>query len=176
MEARPLISIVTPCYNEADNLEDCYQAVRRVFSEDLPDCDYEHVFCDNASTDGTPEALRALAVRDRRGKVILNARNFGPFCSMFNGLLSTRGDATLVMLAADLQDPPDVIPEFVKRWRDGHEVVYGIRQQREEGFVMRLARRVYYRVVSRCADITIPVDVGEFQLIDRVVVDALRQF
>lgn len=101
---------------------------------------------------------------------------FGPFCSTFNGLMSTRGDAVVVLLAADLQDPPELIPDFVARWRAGYEVVYGVRKQREEGDLMRGARRLDYRLVSRFADIRIPTDVGEFQLIDRVIVEALAQF
>src|SRR4051794_9068231 len=100
-----LISVVTPCYNEADNVEECARAVRGVFEEELPDYDFEHIFCDNASTDETPQILARMAAADSRLKVILNARNFGPFRSMFNGLLSTRGDAVVVMLPADLQDP-----------------------------------------------------------------------
>ncbi|MDB5351634.1 MAG: hypothetical protein JWN86_2881 [Planctomycetota bacterium] len=173
---RPLISVVTPCFNEADNVEDCYLAVRRVFEQDLPDCDYEHIFCDNASLDATPLKLAALAARDRRVKVILNARNFGPFRSMFNGLLSTSGDAVVVMLPADLQDPPEVIPRMVAEWRAGHEVVMGVRGSREEGLLMRFARRMYYRTVRRFANIDIPENVGEFTLVDRVVVQTLRKF
>ena len=151
-------------------------SVKRVFAERLPDYDFEHVFCDNASTDGTPDVLRDLAAHNPRVKVILNARNFGPFCSTFNGLLSTTGDAVVVLLAADLQDPPDLIVDFVHRWEEGYQVVYGIRGRREEGFLLRNVRHLYYRTVSRFAQITIPTDVGEFQLIDRVVVEALRQF
>ena len=171
-----LISIVTPCYDEEDNVADCYEAVRRVFAERLPDCDYEHIFCDNASTDATAARLKELAARDRRVKVIVNARNFGPFNSTFNGLMCTRGDAVVVLLAADLQDPPEVIVDFVRKWREGYEVVYGVRQQREEGLLLRWTRRRYYRLVSRWANITIPPDVGEFQLVDRKIVDALRRF
>lgn len=173
---RKLISVVTPCYNEQENVADCHAAVRRVFEEHLPGYDFEHVFCDNASTDGTAAALRELAAKDRRVKVILNARNFGPFRSTFNGVLSTSGDAVVVMLPADLQDPPELIPEFVCRWEEGYEVVYGIRKQREEGAVMRAARAAYYRTVSRFAHFRIEPYVGEFQLIDRVVIDALRKF
>ena len=173
---RKLISIVTPCYNEQDNIVDCYQAVRRVFREQLPDYDYEHVFCDNASDDGTIERLRQLAGQDPRVKVILNSRNFGPFCSTFNGLMSTRGDAVVVLLAADLQDPPELIPQFVRRWVEGYQVVYGIRKVREENLVLHGVRRLYYWVVSKFADIHIPVNVGEFQLVDRVVIEALRRF
>lgn len=173
---RKIISIVTPCYNERDNVADCYRAVRAVFEGQLPDYDFEQVFCDNASTDGTPEVLRSMAAEDPRVKVILNSRNFGPFCSTFNGLVSTSGDAVVVLLAADLQDPPEMIVRFVRLWEQGHQVVYGIRQKREEGFLMHRVRRLYYWVVSKFADISIPPNVGEFQLIDRVIVEKLREF
>lgn len=175
-QRKPLISVVTPCYNEEANVVPCAEAVRQVFTEQLPDCDYEHIFCDNGSKDQTVSRLRAVARQDPHVKVILNARNFGPFCSTFNGLLSTTGDAVLVLLAADLQDPPELIPQFVAGWRKGHEIVYGIRKQREEGWLLRSVRRVYYRLVSRVASIDIPPDVGEFMLVDRVVVEALRRF
>ncbi len=171
---RKLISVVTPCYNEQDNVRDCYQAVRRVFESDLSGYDYEHIFCDNASSDRTPEVLAELAREDPRVKVIFNARNFGPFRSAYNGIISTEGDAVLLMLAADLQDPPELLPQFVKHWEEGNEVVYGIRKVREEPWLMRTIRRLYYRTVSSLADIEIPLNVGEFQLVDRKVVDALR--
>jgi len=176
MDARPLISIVTPCYNEEDNVPECYQAVKRLFAEQLPEYDYEHIICDNASTDSTVRVLKELAAEDRRVKVIVNARNFGPFCSTFNGLMSASGDAVVVMLAADLQDPPETIAEFVAKWREGHEVVYGIRRQREEGRVMRWTRQLFYRLVSQCSFISLPVDVGEFQLVDRMIIENLRKF
>jgi polyisoprenyl-phosphate glycosyltransferase len=172
---RKRISIVTPCYNEQDNVAECYEAVRRVFAERLPEYDREHIFSDNASTDGTVAALREIARRDECVKVIVNSRNFGPFCSTFNGLMSTSGDAAVVLLACDLQDPPELIADFVRRWEEGYQVVYGIRQRREEGLVMRRVRRLYYWAVSTFANITIPPNVGEFQLVDRCVVEALRQ-
>ncbi|QDV35470.1 glycosyltransferase family 2 protein [Tautonia plasticadhaerens] len=173
--SRGMISVVSPVFNEEDNVGDCHRAVREVFERDLPDYDYEHVFCDNCSTDRTVARLRDIAEADPRVRVIVNARNFGPFRSTFNGLMATRGDAVLVLLAADLQDPPELIPEFVRCWEAGHEVVYGIKARREEGAVLRLVRKVYYRMVSRFADITIPTDVSEFQLVDRVIIDALRR-
>jgi polyisoprenyl-phosphate glycosyltransferase len=172
---RKLISIVTPCYNEELNVRDCYEAVKVLFANELSDYDYEHVFCDNASGDGTVRILRELAAADPRVKVILNARNFGPFRSMFNGLLSTSGDAVVPFLPADLQDPAEVIVDFVRHWEAGHKIVYGIRANREEGLLMRTARSVYYGLVNRFANIEIPRNVGEFQLIDRAVVTALRQ-
>ncbi|MEW6250692.1 MAG: glycosyltransferase family 2 protein [Planctomycetota bacterium] len=172
--SRKLVSVVTPVYNEADNVRECVAAVRAVFAQ-LPAYDYEHIFCDNASTDETVSILKELAATDPRLKLIVNARNFGPLNSTFNGLMAARGDAVVVLLAADLQDPPEVILDFVRHWAAGHEVVYGIRANREEGLLMRTIRRHYYHLVSRFANINIPLNVGEFQLIDRVVVDALRR-
>jgi hypothetical protein len=95
---------------------------------------------------------------------------------MFNALLTTRGDAVMVMIPADLQDPPELLPRFVELWENGEKIVYGIRRHREGSRLMTAARRVFYRIVARVSDIAIPVDVGEYQLIDRVVVDALRRF
>jgi glycosyltransferase involved in cell wall biosynthesis len=173
--ARPLVSVVTPCYNEDQNVEDCHRALTQVFERDLPDCDLEHIFCDNASTDGSVEVLRRLAAAEPSVKVVVNARNYGPFRSTFNGLRHASGDAVVVLFAADLQDPPEVIVDFVREWRKGAEVVYGVRGQREEGFVMRNIRKIYYRAVSRVAGIDIPLDVGEFQLVDRKVLAALLE-
>jgi polyisoprenyl-phosphate glycosyltransferase len=172
---RPLISIVTPCYNEENNVRECHERVRQIFASQLREYEYEHVFCDNASSDQTVEILRGIAAEDRNVKVIVNARNYGPFRSTFNALLKTSGDAVVVMLAADLQDPPEVVPEMVRRWEQGYEVVYGIRANREEGVVMRSVRKLYYRMVSRFANINIPNDVGEFQLVDKRIIEALRQ-
>ncbi|HEY5313468.1 MAG TPA: glycosyltransferase family 2 protein [Pirellulales bacterium] len=173
---RKLISVITPCFNEQANIRECRDAVARVFAEHLPDYDYEHLFCDNASSDGTIACLRKLAADDPCVKVIFNARNFGPFRSTFNGLLNTAGDAVVVLLAADLQDPPEVMVDFVRTWEQGYEVVYGIRANRQEGWLLRTTRRLYYRLAGLLANIHLPPDVGEFQLVDRVVVDALRQF
>ena len=170
------ISIITPCYNEELNISFCHERVRDIFREKLPGYDYEHIFCDNASGDSTVEILKQIAAQDRNVKIIVNARNFGPFRSTFNGLMSASGDAVLVMLAADLQDPPELIVDFVRKWEEGYKVVYGIRKKRAENPLMVLARKIYYRLVDRFADIRIPVDTGEFQLIDRQVVEALRRF
>src|ERR1700722_6569387 len=172
---KTLISVVTPCYNEVHSVRDCREAVRDIFARELPDYAYEHVFCDNASTDGTDEVLCALAAEDERIKVIFNSRNFGPARSTMNGILRTSGDAVFVFLPADMQDPPDLMPEFVRLWEQGYKVVYGVRANREENIVLASVRKLYYRVVSRVADVGIKPDVGDFQLVDRAVVEALRQ-
>lgn len=166
---RKKISIVSPCFNEADNVERCYQTVRELFNGPLAEYDLEHIFADNASTDGTADILREIAARDQSVKVILNARNFGPFRSMFNALRSATGDAVVVFLAVDLQDPPEKIVDFVRIWETGIEVVAGARVNRQESLALRICRGIFYRIVNGLSDIDIPVNVGEFQLIDRKV-------
>jgi glycosyltransferase involved in cell wall biosynthesis len=173
---KKVISIVTPCFNEETNVTPCYLAVKALFAGPLAQYDYEHIFCDNASKDNTVLLLKGLAAQDPRVKVIVNARNFGALRSNYNGVLATSGDAVLVFLPADLQDPPEIIPQLVTKWEEGFEIVYGIRAQREEGFLMRTARRIFYRLVRYMAHIDVPVDAGEFQLIDRKVVATLRGF
>lgn len=168
-----LISVITPCFNEEDNVEACRAEVRQVFTERLPQYEYEHIFADNASQDGTLEKLLAMAREDTRVKVIVNARNLGPFRNAFNALKNASGDAVIVQLAADLQDPPAVIAQLAQQWQAGYKVVYGVRRHRPEPVWLRGARWLHYRLVARMADIEVPLDAGEFQLIDRSVVDML---
>jgi polyisoprenyl-phosphate glycosyltransferase len=169
------ISIVSPCFNEVDNVRPCFEAVRALFTGPLAGYELEHIFADNDSNDGTVDVLREMAAEDRRVKVILNSRNFGFFRSIFNALRHASGDAVVVFLAVDLQDPPEMIVEFVKHWENGIEVVAGARAEREEGFGLRLARGIFYRLVNGLSDLDIPIDVGEFQLIDRKVWEAVVQ-
>lgn len=169
------ISIVTPCYNEEDNIGDCYEAVRLLFAQELAGYRYEHIFCDNASSDNTLEILRLLAANDPGVRVIVNARNFGPLKNTFNGVMASSGDAVLLFLPADLQDPPEIIPQFVKLWEEGYEIVYGIRVTREEGWLMRKLRNAYYQLLTKFSEISVPPGVGDFQLVDRRVVNAMRQ-
>jgi glycosyltransferase involved in cell wall biosynthesis len=171
-----MVSIISPCFNEQDNIRNCQQAVATIFREHLPGYAYEHIFADNSSSDNSLAELRAIAAENPQVRVIVNARNYGPFRSSFNALRTARGDAVLVMLPVDLQDPPELIPEFVRNWEAGFKIVYGQRQKREEGFFLRSMRKFYYRLISRFADIQIPLDTAEFQLIDRQVADAVLRF
>jgi len=175
---RRLISIISPCYNEEENVEACYEAVSGLFRDDptLQRYDLEHIFADNSSSDGTVAKLREIAARDQRVRVIINARNYGPFRSTFNALRRSRGDAVVPMLPVDLQDPPELIPQFVQRWEEGFLRVYGVRTERRESFTMRFVRRRYYSIVNRFSNIDIPENVAEFQIIDRQVLDALLKF
>lgn len=169
------ISIVTPCFNEADNVHACRDAVAALFASGAPLAHYrrEHIFADNDSSDGTQDLLRAMAAADPSIKVILNARNYGPFRSNFNALRAATGDAVLVFLPADLQDPAEMIPEFVKLWESGVEVVAGARVNRQESLALRSCRAIFYRTVRSLSDIDIPLNVGEFQLLDRKVWEAV---
>ena len=171
------ISIISPCFNEADNVRACREAVTALFAPGGPLANYacEHIFADNDSSDGTVEILREMAAADSSMKVILNARNYGPFRSNFNALRTATGDAVLVFLPVDLQDPPEMIAEFVKLWESGVEVVAGARANREESLILRMCRGIFYRLVRNLSDIDMPLDVGEFQLIDRKVWQAVVQ-
>ena len=169
------ISIVTPCFNEEENLNDCHEQIKALFDGPLSGYRREHVFADNCSTDRTVEILREIAVRDSGVKVILNARNFGPMRSNYNGAMAATGDAVVLLMPADLQDPPELIPDMVRHWEAGAEIVYGIRATRSEGLVMKSLRKFYYRLISRFSTIGVPPDVGDFQLVDRRVVEAMRK-
>lgn len=169
------ISIVTPCFNEEANIEECWQTIRTIFDTELQGYAREHIFCDNASTDRTAEILIRIASADRSVKIIRNTRNFGPLRSNYNGVMAASGDAILLCMVADLQDPPELIPNFVRLWEEGHDVVYGIRATREEGRIMRAVRNGYYRLLTGLSDLPVPPGVGDFQLVDRQVVEAMRQ-
>jgi len=171
-----VISIITPCFNEEQSIVECYETVRNLFSEKLDGFRREHIFCDNASTDRTVEILRGIAARDPETRVIVNSRNFGILRNTYNGVLNATGDATVLFLPADLQDPPELIPEFVALWETGYEIVFGIRARREESWPMRLGRKAYYRLLSRFSYVDYPPDVGDFQLVDRKVLEAMKRF
>ena len=167
------ISIITPCYNEENNVRECYEAVKAVLTQSLPQYSYEHIFADNASTDATLAHLKELAAKDENVKVISNSRNVGPFRNMWNAMKSATGDAVIPLLPADLQDPPSVIPQFVSNWESGDLVVYGVRANREESWIMRKLRGTYYRLIRRFADAVIPLNSGEFLLADRRVIQSI---
>jgi glycosyltransferase involved in cell wall biosynthesis len=169
------ISVVTPCFNEEASIRECYETIKRVMDTQLPGYGREHIFCDNCSTDRTVEILREIAASDPSVKVIVNARNFGILRNNYNGVLAATGDAVILFMPVDLQDPPELIPEFVKHWQGGCEIVYGIRAQREEPFFLRNARKAYYQVLSRLSYVNYPPNVGDFQLVDRRVVDSMKR-
>jgi glycosyltransferase involved in cell wall biosynthesis len=169
------ISVVTPCFNEESGIRECIETVASLFAKELPDYRLEHIICDNCSTDSTVTILREIAASNPNVKVILNSRNFGVLKNTYNGVMSATGDAVVLFLPADLQDPPELIVQFVRLWEQGYEIVYGIRAEREESFLLRSMRKAYYRLLSRLTYVDYPVDVGDFQLVDRKVHRAMMQ-
>ncbi len=163
------ICILTPCFNERDNVVPLYEAIFNVM-QTLPKYDYEHLYIDNASTDGTDSLLRELAAKDNKVKVILNARNFGHIRSPFHGLLQAEGDAVIYM-ASDLQDPPELIPELIAAWERGVKAVIAAKDSSDESGVFFMLRKMYYRLVERLADVRTYQNFTGFGLYDRQVVD-----
>ncbi len=167
------ITVLTPCYNEADNVQTLYDRVRAVF-EPLRDYKYEHLFIDNASTDETVSILRGIAARDTNVKVIVNTRNFGHVRSPYHALLQCRGDAVIGM-AADLQDPPELIPAFLEKWREGYKIVLGVKAAAEESALMFAIRRVGYSVIDRLSEVKQVRNSTGFGLYDQAFVSVLRR-
>lgn len=168
-----LISIVTPCFNEEDNVEMLAERIRAVF-EGLPQYQYEHIYIDNASTDRTVERVKALAAKDARVKLIVNARNFGHIRSPVHGLLQARGDA-VVGMASDLQDPPELIKDFLAKWEAGFKVAVGIKTSSRESAAMWLVRLTYYKLIGRISDVQLIENYTGFGLYDRVVLEHVRR-
>ena len=169
----PLLTILTPCFNEEGNVREVYQQVKAAM-QTLPGYDYEHLFIDNASKDGTVEILRELAAADRRVKVIVNTRNFGQVRSPYYALLQARGDAVMSCVA-DLQDPPELIPQFVRKWEQGYKVVIGVKGGSRESWLMRRTRKFYYWLVAKLSsDVELVHNFTGFGLYDREVVEQFR--
>lgn len=167
------ITVLTPCYNEEDNIEEVYRQTQAVFA-DITTVTYEHLFIDNRSTDRTVEVLRKLAAADPKVKVILNSRNFGHIRSPYHALMQARGDA-VITLVADLQDPPQLIRTFVEQWLAGAKIVVGVKPSAEESAAMFAIRRIYYRLISKIADVQLIQNFTGFGLYDRQVLEVLRK-
>ena len=173
MTARKLISVVTPCYNEEGNVEELHRRIVAQFAQ-LPDYDFEHIYIDNASTDGTVAAIRRLASADSSVKAIVNTRNFGIIRSSNYALLQARGDA-IINMASDMQEPPELIVDFVRKWEQGYKVVVGVKPQSKETATMFLLRRVYYATIGRIADVELIPHYTGFGLYDREVMEVVRR-
>lgn len=169
---KKIISIVTPCFNEADNVEELCDRIAKVMSQ-LP-YDYEHICIDNASTDTTVAKLRKIAEKDLHLKVIINARNFGHIRSPYYGILQGKGDAC-ILIASDLQDPPEMIPEFIRQWESGFKIVLAVKPQSEESFVLFFIRKLYYNFVTRISEVPLIKNATGAGLFDKDVIKILRQ-
>jgi dolichol-phosphate mannosyltransferase len=165
------LSAVIPCYREGESVPVMHERLTAVFRE--LGVDWEIIFVDSGSTDDTPRVLAELAARDRRVTVVHHTRAFGSQSAYSSGMRLATGDAVILM-DGDLQDPPELIPELVARWREGYEVVYGERVAREGPAVMNAARKAFYRLFQRLAYVSVPIDAGDFSLLDRRVVEAIN--
>lgn len=171
----PLISIVVPVYNEEPTIPAFYAAITALAEQLRESYLFEFVFTDNHSEDRTFEILRELASRDPRVRAFRFSRNFGFQRSILTGYLRTRGDAA-IQLDCDLQDPPELIPVFLEHWRQGADVVYGVRVSRKEGWAITSARSLFYRLIDKLSEDRIPPDAGDFRLISRRVIQQLAFF
>ena len=170
------ISLISSCYNEEENLDTLYDRVVKAIEPYSNNYEIEYILLDNGSSDNTEGKLRELAQKDKRIKVILNARNFGHIRSPYYGMVQCSGDA-IIYLASDLQDPPELIGDFIKKWEDGYKIVLGKKTQSEESFPMFMIRTAYYELISRIADddTSLVKNCTGFGLFDRCVIDIIKQ-
>jgi glycosyltransferase involved in cell wall biosynthesis len=169
------ISIVSPCFNEENNLNILYHEVKNLFEQCLSKYEYEHIIIDNCSSDQSANILRELALKDKNIKVIFNSRNFGHIRSPVHALFQSTGDAA-IFLASDLQDPPHLIPEFIKRWEAGNEIVIGIKKESEESAVMFAIRTLYYNIINKISDTKLAKNYTGFGLYDKKIITILKSF
>ena len=170
------ISLISSCYNEEENLDTLYDRVIKAIEPYSNNYEFEYILLDNGSCDNTEGKVRELAQKDKRIKVILNARNFGHIRSPYYGMVQCSGDA-IIYLASDLQDPPELIGDFIKKWEEGYKIVLGKKTQSEESFPMFMIRTAYYELISRIADddTSIVKNCTGFGLFDRCVIDIIKQ-
>jgi len=173
-KTKHMISIVVPIFNESETIDTCYQRLKKVL-DSLESYSYEIVFVDDGSQDDSYQKLVDFADRDSKVRIIKFSRNFGHQIAITAGIDHAHGDA-VVIIDADLQDPPEVIKEFISKWEEGYEVVYGVREKREgEGMMKLLTASLFYRLLKAMINIDIPVDVGDFRLMSRRAADKLKE-
>lgn len=175
MKSDKMISIMTACFNEEENVVELHGAISKIMADQLPEYRWEHIFIDNCSQDNTISLLRKLAQQDKdHVKVILNARNFGHIRSPYHGLLQASGDAVISM-AADFQDPPEMIPMFVKEWEQGKKIVIAVKTTSKENRIMFAIRSMYYKLVRNISEIELIDNYTGFGLYDKCIIQEMRK-
>jgi glycosyltransferase involved in cell wall biosynthesis len=169
-----LISVITGTFNEQDNVTELYERVRQTFAASLAEYAFELIFIDNASTDRTVEVLKDIARNDKRVKVIVNNRNFGHIRSGYHAFLQATGVAVIAM-ASDLQDPPEMLPQFIRKWEEGYKIVLAQKTDTDESRLLSLVRRTYYNVINSLSEIELVKNATGFGLYDRCVVEDIRR-
>lgn len=167
------ISIVTACYNEEENVKELYTQVKKVMDEKVSQYSYEHIFIDNSSEDKTVEILKEIANDDKNVKIIVNSRNFGHVKSPTHALFQATGDA-VISVVADLQDPPEMIAQFIQEWEEGNDIVLAQKRESEEHGVMFKLRETYYELLGKLSEVRTFKNCTGFGLFDRKVMDALK--
>ena len=167
------ISILTACYNEEENVEELYKQVKHVMNTQVAHYNYEHIFIDNASEDKTIAILKKIAAEDKNVKIIVNSRNFGHIKSPTHGLFQATGDA-VISVVADLQDPPELIPTFIKEWENGFDIVLAQKKESDEHGLMFKIRELYYGLLYKVSEVKIFKNVTGFGLYDKKVMDAIK--
>jgi glycosyltransferase involved in cell wall biosynthesis len=168
-----LVSLSIPCYNESENVDELYRRICSAISS-ATNYEFEFVFIDNASEDDTVQKLALLAAQDSRVKIIVNTRNFGHIRSPYWGMMQTKGDLTIT-LASDLQDPPELIPQFIAEWEKGWKIVLAVKPSSKTNFLVHKMRRLYYQILDGIANVDLVKDATGFGLYDRMVLDQLRK-
>ena len=168
-----MISFMIPCYNEKENVVPMSEAIVKLMQTDLSDYDYELLFIDNCSTDGTRDLLRQICAGNKKIKAIFNAKNFGQFNSPYHAMCQTVGDCT-VTLCCDFQDPVEVIPQFVHEWENGYKIVCGIKATSKENKIMRFLRTCYYKLIRKMSDVEQIEHFTGFGLYDKSFIEVLK--
>lgn len=170
------ISVITPIYNEYENISDCCTSVKKFFEKEKK-YEYEHILADNCSNDNSLELAKSLAKKDKNIKLIVNAKNYGIMPSLFNALKYTSGDAVLTCYACDMQDPIEYLDSFIKKWQEGYDVVYAIRETRDENYILKNVKLIYYKIYNYLSyGVKKDNFVNVFQLIDKNIVKKLNRF
>lgn len=168
------ISVLIPCYNEVENVGPMSEAVTGILEGELSQYDYELVFIDNCSTDGTRDKLEEICAKNKKIKAIFNVTNFGQFNSPFYGMCQTTGDCT-ISLCCDFQDPVEMLPEFVKEWENGYKIVSAIKTSSKENPFIRFLRTIYYKMIRNMSDVKMIEHFTGFGLYDRTFIELLKQ-
>ncbi|MBM5782192.1 MAG: glycosyltransferase family 2 protein [Pelagibacterales bacterium] len=172
MKNKKLISIVTPVYNEEEGIKSYYTQITKQIDKLSDKYDFEIIVTDNCSTDDTYKILEELAKNDKRLRIFKFSKNFGYQKSIWTGYSKAKGDVA-IEFDCDLQDPPELLPQFLEKWELGYKIVYGIRRSRKEGKFITFLRKLFYRIINKISENDLPVDAGDFILIDRKILDHL---
>ncbi len=167
------ISLVSPCYNEEENIAEFYNRVKNIMKKLSKKYKYEHIFIDNASTDNTVKILKQIARKDKSVKIIVNSRNFGHLRSPYYALFQTSGDA-VILIASDMEDPPELIPELLKKWTEGFKIVKAVKSDSQKSKIMFFIRKMFYKFINKISEVDLTINYYGYGLYDRKIIEILK--